>query len=275
MDNDPTPAPPQTKIPIGRITFSNLQIIIVVAFFLATLFTAWTPGESFSFSTERPLVFTVNPTPSKAGAPTDTPRARPLIGIVAGHWGNDSGTVCDDGFTEGQLNLTVASLVQKFLANHSYDVDLFKEFDPKLNGYKASALISIHADSCQYLNDQATGFKVAAAYASPHLDQATRLAACLRNRYSQATGLPLHSTSITKDMTSYHAFNEINENTPAAIIEVGFLNLDRSLLTDHTDLVVQGIVNGIVCFINNEEISPQPTQTAITRPTPTSTQSAP
>jgi N-acetylmuramoyl-L-alanine amidase len=63
-------------------------------------------------------------------------------------------------------------------------------------------------------------------------------------------------------MTSYHAFSEINENTPAAIIEVGFLNLDRTILTQKPDVVARGISDGITCFLNNENIASE-------TPTPT------
>jgi N-acetylmuramoyl-L-alanine amidase len=56
-------------------------------------------------------------------------------------------------------------------------------------------------------------------------------------------------------MTSYHAFGEIDENTIGAIIETGFMNLDRQILTIHSDLVAQGIVNGILCYIRNEDAS--------------------
>jgi len=187
-----------------------------------------------------------------------TQRTRPLIGIVSGHWGNDSGSVCSDGLTEAEVNLKIATLVQKYLSEQGYDVDLLKEFDPRLKSYKASALISIHADSCNFINDEATGFKVAAAMASKHPERAARLTACLRSRYAHYTGLPLHSTSVTNDMTSYHAFGEIDENTPAAIIETGFLNLDRQFLTETPEKAAQGISAGIVCFLNNESI-PIPT----------------
>ena len=33
------------------------------------------------------------------------------IGIVSGHWGHDSGAVCDNGTTEQQVNLAIATLV--------------------------------------------------------------------------------------------------------------------------------------------------------------------
>jgi N-acetylmuramoyl-L-alanine amidase len=57
-------------------------------------------------------------------------------------------------------------------------------------------------------------------------------------------------------MTFYHAFDEISPNTTAAIIETGFLNLDYEILTQQPDLVATGIVNGILCYINNESINP-------------------
>jgi N-acetylmuramoyl-L-alanine amidase len=69
-----------------------------------------------------------------------------------------------------------------------------------------------------------------------------------------------HATSVTPDMTSYHAFDEISEETTAAIIETGFLNLDRQMLTKDRDKVVKGITDGILCFVRNEDIVPQATQ---------------
>ena len=49
---------------------------------------------------------------------------------------------------------------------------------------------------------------------------------------------------------------EIDPTTVATIIETGFLNLDREILTKHTDLVAEGVVQGILCFANNENIEP-------------------
>jgi N-acetylmuramoyl-L-alanine amidase len=50
-------------------------------------------------------------------------------------------------------------------------------------------------------------------------------------------------------MSEYHVFNKISTVTPALIIEVGFLNLDREILTTHSDVVVTGLVNGILCYL--------------------------
>jgi N-acetylmuramoyl-L-alanine amidase len=239
----------------NRGTFFYLQSAIAVAFILATLFTFWTdPGmlpESLKNS------FTVVQAPPVVGTPgtepTPTLSGIPHIGIVAGHKGNDSGSVCTDGLTEASVNEKVAFLVQKSLVDVGYTADVLNEFDPKLDGYRAALLISIHADSCDYINDQATGFKVSAAMSNPHPDRAARLTACMKNRYNVVTGLPLH-TSITVDMTSYHAFGEIDPDTTAAIIEVGFLNLDREILTQKTDTIAKGIVDGVICYLKNQDL---------------------
>jgi N-acetylmuramoyl-L-alanine amidase len=60
---------------------------------------------------------------------------------------------------------------------------------------------------------------------------------------------------VTGDMSNYHAFSEINPNTPAAIIETGFMNLDRQILTEKPDLIADGITSGILCFIRNEDVN--------------------
>jgi len=258
------PPTPGTKPRMGfiKFLFINLQVAIGVALVLATLFTIWTPGETGQNPSWEVAQLAPIPTARPTIGPTATAHLRPLIGIVAGHSGNDSGTVCGDGLTEVQVNQNIAELVRKQLSASGFDVDVLKEFDPRLTEYKALALVSIHADSCYYINDQATGFKVAAAMVNPHPETAARLTACMRARYAQITGLPLHSTSVTRDMTEYHAFGEIDPSTTAAIIETGFLNLDRQFLTDHTDIAAEGIVKGILCFINNEsitQVTPQPT----------------
>ena len=240
---------------------SQLLIVFAAAIILATLFTAWTPGILPDYQEEEVAVSTPKPTKTATNepGPTAVVNLDPLIGIVSGHWGNDSGATCDDGLTEAEVNQTIATLVQKSLVEQGYEVVILKEFDPQLTGFKALALVSIHADSCRYINDKATGFKVATALARSNRESSTRLASCIRNRYAQVTNLPLHSTSLTPDMTSYHAFAEIDINTPAAIIETGFLNLDRQFLTENPDLAAQGIVNGILCFVKDEAISPTPT----------------
>jgi N-acetylmuramoyl-L-alanine amidase len=244
----------------------QLQLVLIVAIVIATLFTAWSePGLLPGGLSEKlsSALAHQNTTP-QAGFPTTTPHGNPRIGIVAGHSGNDSGAVCSEalgGYREVDINLNVASLVREDLVSDGYDVDLLAEFDPRLTNYHALALVSIHADSCAYINDQATGFKLAAAISTKYPEQTARLTACLRTRYAAVTGLEFHSGSVTTDMTNYHAFSEISPDTPAAIIETGFMNLDREILTQHPDVIAKGIASGILCFVRNEDVDNNATPT--------------
>jgi N-acetylmuramoyl-L-alanine amidase len=169
------------------------------------------------------------------------------VGIVAGHWQNDSGAVCPDGLTEVEINLDIARRTAALLIEAGYDVEVLAEFSPKLEGYQADALISIHTDSCNI--PEASGFKVARVLQSTLPEEEDRLVECLRREYERATGLYYHKDSITYDMQEYHAFYEIAPQTPAAIIETGFMDADRTLLTEHPDLAAEGIARGIICFL--------------------------
>jgi N-acetylmuramoyl-L-alanine amidase len=185
--------------------------------------------------------------PSPLPSPTPGPRK---VGIVAGHWKSDAGAVCPDGLQEVTINLDVASRVVAILQEEGYEAELLPEFSDQLQGYRADAFVSIHADSCNV--PEASGFKVARVAASAIPEQEDRLVACLIEEYGEATGLPFHEHSITYDMTVYHAFNEIHPETPAAIIELGFMGADREILTENAFEVAQGVVGGIVCFLEGE-----------------------
>lgn len=230
-----------------------------IAILLATLFTAWTPNSFFASNLQEQLRLILTPQSGPNAITSPQPQLR--IGIVAGHTGNDSGAVCFDEngqpeLTEVDVNLEIATLVRESLVARGFQVDLLNEFDTRLNGYRAVALVSIHNDSCEYINDEATGFKVAASLETRDVNRAQRLTACMTDRYQQVTGMTFHSGSITADMTEYHAFSEIDPNTITAIIETGFLNLDRDILTNQTDRVAEGVTQGILCFINNESVLP-------------------
>jgi N-acetylmuramoyl-L-alanine amidase len=243
-----------------------LQSTVAVAVLLATLFTALPSRGLVSGDFYDRLSIILTPRPVDGAPLVAQPQLR--VGIVAGHAGNDPGAVCVDGngeatLTEADVNLEIAAIVQQKLIERGFQVDLLREFDSRLNGYRALAIISIHNDSCEYINDEATGFKVAAALNTPDLNRANRLTACLVDRYQGMTGLTFHSGSITSDMREYHAFREIDPSTVAAIIETGFLNLDREILTKQTDRVAAGVVDGILCFANNENIEPTPIPSVI------------
>src|SRR3989304_388439 len=249
-----TPRPRRASMNV----LGQLSMVFGVAAFLPPLFTAWTPlglmpsdlaGQIGQF-------FQGGSADQHPQFPTPTPRPRPLIGIVAGHSGGEApGAVCPDGLTEVSVNLNVATRVKEKLAAAGFDADLLDEFDERLENYKALALVSIHADSCEFIDDNATGFKVAGALGNLNPEKSSRLAACLSSRYAQVTGLRFHPGSVSAHMTSYHAFDEIDLDTTAAIIEIGFMNLDRTILTQQPDLLAEGIAQGVLCYIYNEDAS--------------------
>jgi N-acetylmuramoyl-L-alanine amidase len=236
------------------------MVVFSTGILVATLFTIFTPlgittGLGFGIDgVFRP----VDIEDSSALYPTSTPRPRPKIGIVAGHWGTDTGAVCPDGLAEVDINLDIATRVKQMLVEEGFDVDLLMELDSRLEFYQAISLVSIHADSCAFYGTDATGFKVAATFATARPDRANRLVSCIYSRYSDVTGMAYHA-GVTDDMTSYHAFEEIHTDTAAAIIETGFLNLDRQILTQQPDLIAEGIARGILCYIRNEDASPPET----------------
>ncbi len=253
MSEDSLSHPSGTKNQRNTSVFSSLWTILTVALILATLFTMWTPANLFSNQFLDRMFQAAQADPTLT-FPTPTSAPRPRIGIVAGHWGNDPGAVCPDGLTEEQVNLEIATRVQQQLIAEGFEVDLLQEFDDRLYEYQALALVSIHNDSCNYINDEATGFKVAAAASSAYPEKANRLSACLIDRYGKTTGLKFHPNTITQDMTHYHTFREVHSNTTAAIIEAGFLNLDRRILTEQPDVIAQGISYGILCYVRNEPV---------------------
>ena len=197
--------------------------------------------------------------PTRTPRPTRTPKANPVptaaprpwrVGVVAGHWKSDSGAVCPDGLQEVSINLDVAARVVAILQNAGVDAELLPEFAKELNGYKADAFLSIHADSCEAPG--VSGFKVARVTGSAIPETEDRLVSCLIREYGDATGLPFHANTITFDMRGYHAFNEIDPQTPGAIIELGFMDADRRLLTENSDQLAHAVARGIACFLEGE-----------------------
>jgi len=251
--------PPKEPKPRSFNFWRGLTTALGAAFIVATLFTLWMPGSLIESGLEARMAQALESASVEGAAPARTPDATAQaksnrIGIVAGHYGSDSGAVCSNGLTEVEMNLKIATLAQKTLSDRGYQVDLLEENDTRLNGYQAALLVSIHLDSCEYVNDQATGFKVATALSVQNVANGQRLVSCLSSRYGEITGLPYHAGSVTDDMTYYHAFNEIEPSTTAAIIEAGFMNMDYRFITEETDKIAEGIAAGILCYMNNEAI---------------------
>ena len=80
----------------------------------------------------------------------------PRIGVIPGHWGSDPGALCPDGLAEADVNMEVARRLIELLEDEGYKVDMLEEYSPRLHGYRADLLLSIHSDSCLY---DFSGFK--------------------------------------------------------------------------------------------------------------------
>jgi len=258
---------PLRRRAIRRIIYDlQLALLCTVTMIIAlTIFAVWRKeSPHIALATSTPTATRVahttsspalQPTPtSVAPQPTPTQR-RKRIGILAGHSGpqNDPGAVCPDGLREVDINLAVAKRVVAALRSRGYEVDLLEEFDDRLRGYRADAFLSIHADACDI--PEATGFKVAHVSFSAIPAIEDQLVDCLYKEYERATGLHRHDFSITPDMHEYHAFLEIDPQTPGAIIELGFMAADRYILVNQPDRLAAGIVAGLLCFLEQNSAS--------------------
>jgi len=233
--------------------FLVLAVVALVGLIGSAIFSAVQPRDVVVAVAPAPIktmMPTLMPVPTSTPAPTLTPLPPP-VALVAGHSGGaDTGAICPDGLREVDVTTDVAKRAKMLLELRGYRVDILAEFDSRLNAtkrdYAPRAFLAIHVDSCVYY---ASGYKVARASNSavPHEDD--RLARCVSKTYAAATQLPLHEGSITTDMTQYHALNEIDAKSPAAIIELGFLGSDKDLLTNKRDMIALGIMNGIDLFL--------------------------
>ena len=259
-------------------TSALLRTLIMVGFTAAIVGTVFTWFTDPSQLNAQVIAEISNPTPVATQAPTlyPTPNFLRRIGIVAGHQGpeNDPGAVCPDGLTESEITFSVAEKIVQRLRDAGYSVDLLDEFDPRLQSYEASALVSVHANTCQRFDRIVSGYMVARAAVRQQGGVDDELAECIALRYEAATKL-VRNYNLTEDMTDYHTFREIHPFTPAAIIELGFMLADRELLLEQQDLIADAIINGIECYLNQEVVwdfaltdTPTPTITPLPSPTP-------
>ena len=252
----------------------TISTVMGAALIIATLFTLWSPNRLSADNLLTAIMEAIQggEDPSQIIEAIATPdTGKPHVGIIAGHWGYnnglDTGAVCEAGqfagTTEVEINIIVATHVKQILQENGYVVDMLEEDDSRLGGYTADALVSIHADSCEYINNLATGFKLAGTLASPYPEKIERLKSCITQHYSKTTSLSYHEgSSYTADMINYHVFSKVDLETPTVIIETGFMNLDDDIIINQPELVAQGIADGIMCFVQNESLPNEASPTA-------------
>jgi hypothetical protein len=202
------------------------------------------------------------PAPAPIRIPKPAVPAGPRrIGLQAGHWRTEAlpdelrrlepqtGTSWG-GVTEWQLNLDTANRAAAILRTHGYEVDVLPTIVPP--NYLADVFIALHADGDPA--GAARGFK--AAHGSRRGPYEDRLVQVLMEEYGRATGLPV-DPSVSRNMLGYYAFAwsrvpySAAAHTPAAILEMGFMTsgADRAVILQRNDLVVTGVVNSILRFL--------------------------
>lgn len=254
---------------------SSWFIVIVAGALIATILSWGTSPDSLSTDLRSEIGRITNQQSgtslvAEISTPIPTPNYAIRIGIVSGHMGNDSGAVCsENNLTEAEINYAVASRLLYQLAARGYEVDLLEEYDRRLRDYRATFLISIHANDCRAYTGGASGFLIAKADHRANDGEDTRLIECVGNAYEQMTGLN-RRYGLTRDMEDYHVFNRIHPTTPGAIIELGFLRDDQEFLVNNQDLMADAILAGVDCFLRYEN----PFTDESTNPTPTLSPSA-
>ncbi len=232
-------------------------IVIVAGALIATILSWGTSPDSLSTDLRSEIGRITNQQGAgliaEVTTPVPTPNYAIRIGILSGHMGpqNDPGAVCPDGLTEAEINYAVAERLLYQLAARGYEVDLLEETDRRLADYRATFLISIHANDCRAYTGGASGFLIAKADHRASDGEDTRLVECVGNTYERMTGLT-RRYGLTRDMEDYHVFNRIHPTTPGAIIELGFLRDDREFLINNQDLMADAIMAGVDCFLRYE-----------------------
>lgn len=237
-----------------RVTFQTITTVIFAAILVATLLTLWMPSAFTGEGLEEQYVdaITVPQVTKKAeeGVQVSLPEAFPdnKFGIIIAHKGRDEGEVCSNGLTEVEINSTVATYLQQALIELGYDAELLDETDPRLVGYQAQLLIAIHSNTCEYINDNATGFKFAIKPSEVKTVDREALTQCLSEKYAKATGLKYHYQTTSNEIRNYHAFDQIDPLTAAMIFELGYMNLDQDILVNRPQDLANGIAEGINCY---------------------------
>jgi hypothetical protein len=185
----------------------------------------------------------------------------PVVAIQAGHWRTheqpeefarlrtSTGAVAG-GVREVDLNVDIAHRIAEYLRAWGNEAYVLPATVPP--AYKADAFVAIHSDG--HNNTRARGYKIATYYRD--WVASNTLVREIEDEYGKQTGLP-KDWRITHNMRGYYAFNSglyqhtISEDTPGAIVEMGFLSNpeDRAFMINNRDLVARAIALGIARFL--------------------------
>jgi N-acetylmuramoyl-L-alanine amidase len=158
------------------------------------------------------------------------------------------------GLDEVDVNRNVAEALAARLRALGVQVDLLPATVPP--GYRADAVISIHADSS--VDPERRGYK------SAHFEPARNaleqeLKRFVDAAYLSASGLPDDDRNTTGNMFHYYAFNHLRfehsvaRSTPALLVELGYLSHpdDRSYLST-PEQPAAAIAEGLAAYLRSQ-----------------------
>jgi hypothetical protein len=205
------------------------------------------------------------------------PPGPPRVGLQVGHLRNDDvpdelsqltangpGAVWGN-LTEREVVREIVERAAERLRQRGVQVDVLPTTVPP--GYVADAFVSVHGDGND--NSAVRGYKTA-HFSNDYSGQSQYLEEAVASHYASSTGLPQDS-NVTYYMTGYYAFNwwryehAVHPMTPSMILEMGFLTnaADRAVIVQQPAEAAEGIVDGVLAFLDSNAAERATRQTII------------
>lgn len=184
-----------------------------------------------------------------------------IIGIDAGHGGNDSGAAGIKGTLEKEINLKISLLVEKYLNQVGFKTYMTRKSDKTvslsnrsngLNINKCDIAISIHCDSSDNRNAEHFGI-----YIIQRGGEAEKIAKIIAKEIKEETGWNWGGSLDGVREANFHILRETL--MPAVLIECNFISnpkIEEELVKKETqDKIAKAISKGILRYYNiNTEI---------------------
>lgn len=244
-DSGSKSTPPEGKSKPVFSTGRVLQTIGLVALVLASVFTLWNPYKLFTEDEA-----------AQANQAAISDEQAATIGILVGHWKIDSGSVCENGIVEADVNEAIANQISIKLNALGYPVKLLSSNDLDLVNYRGPALVALFCGSCDEQTGNKSGFTIGTTLSASDLNTSNALAVCMGEIYQSSTKLDFSYEIISPNHAAYSIFEMVNPQTPVIYLEMGSLLYDQSVLIENSEKVANGIVNGILCFFDTLEGQP-------------------
>ena len=187
-----------------------------------------------STSSGRQMLPPANAWPSSADTPAPTPAPSAKMTNRRGHaarsrhrGGRHTG--------ESRTGFTV----------YGYEAIVLEEYDPRLDGLQADVLLSLHADSC--MPGQRLQGRLLCRSPTPMAGD--RILECIDTYYAATYPTRKGPAHGHRRHDGVPCLSQDRPETPAVILELGFMGGDRTLLTDRQQEVAGGVADSLLCFL--------------------------